>query len=121
MPRVHRIRACLALDRTVVHLLLGRAWAIHDGMSSNVGLFPSPPIPYGTLRDQIVDLETKQHAVRTGTHGMAAARDEGRTLLVTTLDCMRSYVQSLCDTSPEHAMTLIATASMKVAGLPSRS
>jgi hypothetical protein len=91
-------------------------------MSGNPALFPSPPVPYPTLDDEIVDLQTKQQAICTGTHGMAATRDESRVVLCTTLDCMRSYVQSLCDTSPpERAVTLITTAGMKVAASPGRT
>src|SRR5690349_11646836 len=115
MAHVKRIRAILGLDQHIIHLLLGRAHAIHDGLDGNKTLFPAPPVPCPTLLGQIGDLEGAQHAIATGIYGAAAVRDKKRVIVVTSLEAEFAYVKGLARAaSPEQARTLVTSAGMLV-------
>ena len=122
MKHVKGLRAILGLNQHIIHLLLGRAHAIHDGLDGNKLLFPTPPVPCPMLLGQIGDLEIAQHAVTTRTLGAAAVRDEKRVIVVTSLEAEFAYVRGLAKSaSPEQAKTLITAAGMLIAADPKRS
>jgi len=113
----HRVRVAKRLPRKKIPALLALAKAIYQGMLANPTLFPSPSPSLAVLLALITALETAQGAVRT-VRGAAAARDAKRDELVTALESEAMYVQTLCDASPEQAMTLIKAAAMDAAKLP---
>jgi hypothetical protein len=96
------------------------AQAIHDGMSAAVAQFPSPTPTMATLASQIQDLATAEQATKTKARGTAAVRNAKAAVVVTSLESLQTYVQSLCDASPEQAETLITAAAMQVAARASR-
>jgi hypothetical protein len=121
MALVKGIRVFLGLDQNIMHLLLARAHAIHDGLDGNKILFPSPPVSCPTLLGQIGDLEVAHYAVSAGAHGAAAVRDEKRVIVVTSLESEFVYVKGLAKmASPEHARTLALAAGMFVGEEPKR-
>jgi hypothetical protein len=75
-------------------------------------------VPLATLLTQIQDLDTAEQATKTGTKGTVPVRNAKRAVLVTTLESLRMYVQSLSDANPEQSAAIASAASMAVAKLP---
>jgi hypothetical protein len=112
MPKVQRIRVVLRMDRKKVPAVLVLARAIYDAMLANPALFPAPNPTLAVLLALIMKLEASQLKTLSGTHGTAAARDTDREALCNAMETERTYVQSLCDASPDQAMALIKAAGM---------
>jgi hypothetical protein len=113
----HRVRAALGIDKRKISALLALAHAVYEGMLANPGLFPSPNPALPALLALIAALEAAEVTTRTRVRGAAAVRDARRDELCTALENERMYVQSLCDASPEQALTLIKGAGMDAAKL----
>jgi hypothetical protein len=111
---IQRMRATLSLQPRVA-AFLPQARAIYSGFEAHPTLFPSPPVPLATLLVQIQDLDTAEQATKTGTKGTVPVRNAKRAVLVTSLESMRTYVQSLMDANPEQAALIAAAAGMSVA------
>jgi len=118
MTTIQRIRIVLSLETEKVPALLPQSKTIYNAFATNASLLPTPPVPLPTLLAQIQDLDTAEQATKTGTKGTVAVRNAKRAVLVTTLESLRMYVQSLCDSNPEQAPALATAASMAVAKLP---
>jgi hypothetical protein len=67
---------------------------------------------------QVQDLDAAQQVTSTRARGSAEVRNAKAAIVVTSLESLRTYVQSVCDASPEQAETLIAAAAMHVAVPP---
>jgi hypothetical protein len=109
---IQRIRVVLNLKTAKVPALLPQAKAIYNAFETNKTQLPTPPVPLATLLLQIQDLDTAEQATVTKTKGTVPVRNAKRTVLVTSLESLRMYVQSLCDANPEQAATIAAAASM---------
>jgi hypothetical protein len=118
MPPTHRIRVALKAARNNIPVLLALAQAIYNALKANANLFTQPNPALAILSQQIQDLETAHQATFTRAKGTIAARNAKRDVLVTSLECERMYVQSLCDANPEQAETYITAAGMGVARAP---
>jgi hypothetical protein len=114
----HRVRVAKRLPRKKIPALLALAKAIYQGMLANPALFPSPNPSLAVLLALITALEAAQVTAQTRVRGAAAVRDAKRDELVTALESEAMYLQTLCDASPEQAMTLIKAAAMDAAKLP---
>ena len=114
----HRVRVARRLPRNKIPALLALAKAIYQGMLANPALFPSPNPSLAVLLALITALEAAQVTAQTRVRGAAAVRDAKRDELVTALESEAMYLQTLCDASPEQAMTLIKAAAMDAAKLP---
>jgi hypothetical protein len=118
MFAIHRIRLVLNLDTSNAPLLLTQATSIYNGFEANQTLLPTPPVPLPKVLGEIQDLATAEQATKTGTKGTAAVRNAKRAVLVTTLEGMRMYAQTLCDANPEQAEAIAAAACMGIAKTP---
>jgi hypothetical protein len=118
MKTIQRIRIAMNLETEKVPALLPQATSIYNAFEANQTLFPSLPVSLATLLGQIHDLQTAEQATKTGTKGTVPVRDAKRAVLVTSLESLRMYAQSLCDANPEQAATIATAASMAVAKSP---
>jgi len=118
MTTIQRIRVALKIPTKKVVELLSIAKAIANAMKANANLFANPTPSLTVVEAQIQDLDAKQQATSTRAKGTVAQRDVSRATLVTSLENLRTYVQTLCDANPEQAEALIAAAAMSVAKSP---
>lgn len=115
---IQRTRVVLSLETSKVPALLPQAKAIYNSFEANKAQLPAPPVPLATLLAQIQDLDTAEQATGTRTKGTVPVRNAKRAVLVTSLENLRMYVQTLCDASPEQAAAIASAASMAVAKVP---
>ena len=121
MTNVHRSRAILRLTRKSTASVLGKAYAVLHGMGADVTRFSAPTPPLGTLKAQAAKVEATEQLVGTRVKASAAARNVQRQLLIGMLETECSYVQTLCDASPEEAVAIIQAAGLSVAATPVRN
>jgi hypothetical protein len=120
MTNVHRSRAILRLNRRSTASVLEKAYAINHGMGADVTRFSAPVPLLVKLKDQITKVEVAEQLVSTRIKGAAAARNVQRELLVRMLETECSYVQTLCDASPDQAVAIIEAAGLSIADTPVR-
>jgi hypothetical protein len=99
----------LDLDKPLV--FLATAEDIYDGLNDNPTLFPSCNPTCPVLLGYLNDAKTAQANVGK-IKGAGPVRDAKFRVLATGLESERMMVQTLCDTNPEQAATLIAAARM---------
>jgi hypothetical protein len=115
---LRRIRVTLGLKPKNYPHLLARAKAIYNAMLANANLFPNPTPTMAVLLALITSFDSAQQATATKAKGTAPARNAKAALVVTALESEETYVQGLCDASPEQAVELIASAAMLAADVP---
>ncbi len=98
--------------------VLGRAHAVTSGMTDDPGPVPAPTPSLAVLQDQAVRLDLAQQRCPPRAKGAAAARDVERAKLVSMLESECSYVQTVCDESPEQAVAIASAAGFTVASAP---
>lgn len=121
MTTIQRIRVVLKIPTKKVAQLLAIARAIVTAMKTNASQFPNINPPLAAVDAQIQDLDAKQQATVTRAKGTIPQRNVSRAAVVTSLEGLRTYVQTQCDANPEQAEALIAAAGMTVAKRPVRS
>ncbi len=84
-------------------------------MGADVKRFSAPTPLLGTLKDQAAKVEVAEQLVSTRVKASAAARNVQRQLLTGMLETECSYVQTLCDASPEEAVAILQAAGLSVA------
>ena len=109
---IRRIRVSLGLKPQNYPWLLLRAHAIYTAMMANPVLFPNPTPTMAILLTLLTAFDVAQQATITRAKGTIAARNAKAALLVTALESEETYVQGLCDASPEQAPELIDGAAM---------
>ena len=109
-------RPVLRIVRSRTASVLGRAYAIDNGMSADTTRFAAPNPPLTTLKAQIARVEDAEKQARARTKGAAQLRDLERERLVRMLDSERGYVKTLCDASPEEASVIIQSAGLVCSG-----
>jgi hypothetical protein len=115
MQPIQRTRVVLNMKRRKTPELITKAKAIYNAMSAAPTEFPSPVPTMAVFNGQIQELEQAEQATTTRARGTAAVRNAKAAVVVTSLESLQTYVQTLCDASPEQAATLIAAAAMHVA------
>jgi hypothetical protein len=103
----------LKLPRYRAPLLVTRAKAIVERMTGNTW-FPKPLPALGVVQAAIDDLFDAEARTLTRAPDSVPARDQKRLVLVTRLESLRDYVQSIADANPEQAATIIESAGMYV-------
>ena len=98
---------------TRVSDLITAASCVVQGMTANAA-FPTPVPALATVRAAIATLQTAETAAQTRVRGAVAARDVARDALVTLLDQLRFYVQSVADGDRTNAPALIQSVAMSV-------
>ncbi len=103
--KVHRSIAVLKLPE-VVSLLITYVQKILKAMTGNP-TFPTPNPPLTAVSGAVNALQAAEIAVLTRATGTVATRNEKRATLVTLLELLRGYVQSVADATPENAISII--------------
>ena len=98
--KTHRALAVLSLPRNV-SALITYAVGLVKGMTGNA-YFPTPTPPLATVQTAVADLQTAETGAQTRVKGAAALRNEKQQALLTLLEQLRTYVQSMADASPEN-------------------
>jgi hypothetical protein len=104
---IPRTRVALGVSRRSYPSLILRAHAVQAAIAANPALFSGVNPTAAVLLGQIQTLEAAQQ--RTTAKEPGAAAD----VVLTSLEAIRTYVQGLCDASPEKAAQIVAAASMK--------
>jgi hypothetical protein len=112
LARILRLRVHLGLDYKRPLVFLSGCNAIYTGLNSNSKIFVTPnpllPVLLGGIQDA-----TMAHQNVATVRGGAAVRNAKFAVLRTMMESELAYVQSLCDASPELALTIINAAAMK--------
>jgi hypothetical protein len=97
------------------HTALGTlllAKAIHDALAASAGMFPSPVPTVVTFGVDIAALDVAQTATQTKTKGTVQTRDAKLAVVITDLNHLRAYVQTVVDADPTNAATIAHDAGM---------
>jgi hypothetical protein len=76
--------------------------------------FPSPSPSLAKVTAALADLEDAEVATQSKTRGLVAARNAKLSTLVSLLERLRGYVQSVADDDPDNAVSIIESAGMSV-------
>ena len=91
------------------------AKAILQAVTTNKGEFPTPNPSLAILTTDINALDTAETAVKTRTKGAAQERDAKLAVVVTDLELLRAYVQSVANAAdPANAASIAHAAGMDV-------
>jgi len=110
--KVHRTVAVLKLPGPI-SLLITFVQAILKALTGNP-TFPTPNPPLPALSGAANDLQVAETAALTRATGTIATRNEKRAALLTLLEVLRAYVQSVADASPENAISIIESAGLAI-------
>jgi hypothetical protein len=116
MTPIHRSIAVLVLPRPVPALVT-YVQSIVTAMTGNPS-FPSPVPPLATVSTAAAALHAAESTALARTKGMVAARNDRRTALVTLLQQLRGYIQTVADADFETAATVIKSAGIAVKKVP---
>jgi hypothetical protein len=108
----HRPIAALGLPRTI-SLVLVYAENIVTRMTGNPH-FPTPTPSLASVTTHIGDLRVAEAAALARTKGAATVRNQKRTVLVSDLQALRGYVQTVADADPGNAAAIIESAGLTV-------
>jgi hypothetical protein len=111
---VPRARVALGVKRRNFRSLILRANAVQAAVAAAPALFPSVDPTPAMFLVQIQTLEAAQQRTTAKVPGASADRNAAGDVVMTSLEGIRTYVQALCDASPEKAAQIVAAASMKV-------
>ncbi len=110
--KVHRTVAVLKLPGPI-SLLITVVQGILKALTGNP-TFPTPNPPLTALSGAANDLQVAETAALTRAIGTIATRNEKRAALLTLLEVLRAYVQSVADASPENAISIIESAGLAI-------
>jgi hypothetical protein len=113
MILIPRTRVALGVGRRSYPPLITRANAVQAAIAANPALFPAPNPTPAVLLVQIQTLEAAQQRTTAKVPGASADRNAAADIVLTSLGELRTYVQGLCNASPEKAAQIVAAASMK--------
>jgi hypothetical protein len=108
----HRSLAVLDLPKRI-NVLITYADAVVKGMTGNTS-FPTPSPALTTVSAAITSLQNAETAALARTKGAVATRNAQRAALVSLLEQLRSYVQSVTDANPENGPAIIQSAGLAV-------
>jgi len=108
----HRSLAVLDLPKRI-NVLITFADGVVKAMTGNV-YFPSPSPALATVAAAITDLQNAETAALARSKGAAATRNAKRAVLVSQLQQLRMYVQSIVDPNAENGPAIIQSAGMAV-------
>jgi hypothetical protein len=115
----HRSIASLKLPHRMA-ALIPYVEGIIAGMTGNP-TFPNPSPPLASVTTALDDLQTAEALALTRAKGAAATRNQKRATLVSLLEQLRTYVQSVADASPENGPAIIESARLAVRKTPVRA
>ncbi len=103
--KVHRSVAVLKLPGPIA-LLIVYVQGILKAMTG----FPTPNPPLAALSGAASDLQAAETMARTRATSTIATRNEKRAAVVTLLEVLRAYVQSVADATPSPELSMIEMA-----------
>ena len=107
------------LKKQNIALLLAFANVVYNSMNGASASFPSPVPTLASFLALIAALQTVHNAMSGPTKPGSKAQEAKRIALVTALENLMQYVQSLADQlTPQNAAALITLAGFKVHGAP---
>lgn len=107
-------RVFLRANKRKISFFLVVLRAIYTGIKNHPGLFQAPPIDLTVFLAQIDALAAAQLATKSWPRGPASARDAARDVAYTSAETLRTWVQALCDASPEQAVQLAQACGMQL-------
>ena len=110
--KAHRSLAVLDLPKRI-NVLVTYAHSVVEGMTGNAA-FPTPSPALATVTTAITELQTAETAALARTKGAAAIRNTKKASLITLLQSLRMYVQSIADQNGEQGPAIIQSAGMSV-------
>ncbi len=110
--KAHRSLAVLDLPKRI-NVLITYADNVVTRMTGNA-YFPSPSPALAAVSAAITDLQSAETAAVARTKGAAATRNRKRALLVSLLQGLRQYVQSIVDGNEENAPAMIQSSGLAV-------
>ena len=108
----------LALPKRI-NTLITYADNVVTRMTGNA-YFPSPSPALAAVSAAITDLQHAETATLARTKGAAATRNAKRAILVSLLQGLRQYVQSIVDGNEENAPAMIQSSGLAVKKAPNR-
>ncbi len=108
----HRSLAVLDLPKRI-NVLITFADGVVKAMTGNA-YFPSPSPALAIVAAAIIDLQNAETAALARAKGAAATRNAKRAVLVSLLQQLRMYVQSIVDPNAENGPAIIQSAGMAV-------
>jgi hypothetical protein len=108
--KVHRSVAVLKLPGPIA-LLIVYVQGILKAMTNNP-TFPTPNPPLTAVSSAANDLQAAETTALARATGTIATRNEKRAALVTLLEVLKAYVQSVADATPENAISIIESSGL---------
>ncbi|HEY3816009.1 MAG TPA: hypothetical protein VGL81_02505 [Polyangiaceae bacterium] len=115
---IHRATITLGVPDKNADLIL-YATGVAQKMTGNPA-FPTPNPTLAAIIAATNDLHTAETAALTRAKGTAVVRDDKRTVLVSLLQQLRGYVQSVADATPENGAAIIESAGLTVRKITAR-
>jgi hypothetical protein len=109
---IHRATISLNVPAKIADLIL-YADNIVQKMTNNPA-FPTPTPTVVALTAAVTDLHTAETAALSRAKGAATVRNDKRTALVSLLQQLGGYVQSVADATPENGAAIIESAGLTV-------
>jgi hypothetical protein len=109
---IHRATITLGIPSKVADLIL-YSNNIAQKMTNNPN-FPTPTPPVATLAAAVDALHAAETTVLSRAKGSATVRNDKRTALVSLLQQLDGYVQSVADATPENGAAIIESAGLTV-------
>jgi hypothetical protein len=94
---------------------------ISAALLAHAGSYANHPVDFNTFKTQCATLTSWQTQARQRVPGAAAQRDAALTVVATSLEQLRAFIEQLCNASPEQAGTLAQGAAMYISTLPPRA
>jgi len=115
---MHRSTIALDVPTKIADVILF-ANNVVQKMTSNPS-FPAPTPTIAALTAAVNDLHTAETAALSRAKGTATVRNDKRTVLVSLLQQLRGYVQSVADATPETGAAIIESAGLAVRKVATR-
>ncbi len=112
----NNFRAVFGVTKKDLQGALVLGLAVRDGMSGNPTTFTEPRPTMAVLGTQVSAYNNALAATTRKVPGSVPTRNETLTALWSSLGALRAYTQTLADTSPDHAETIIKASGFKVGG-----
>jgi hypothetical protein len=116
---IHRSLVALKLPGPVPALIT-YVTGIVKAMTGNPN-FPTPPPALTAVTTAVNNLQAAETAALARTKGAVAARNDARTALVTLLQQLKAYVQSVADANMENGASIIESAGVALHKSPTRA
>jgi hypothetical protein len=113
---IHRATISLDIPAKIADVLL-YATNIAQKLTGNP-YFPTPTPTVAALTLAISDLHAAETAALSRTKGTATVRNDKRAVLVSLLQQLDGYVQSVADATPENGAAIIESAGLTVRKIP---